>query len=90
VFSVRWRIGNLNIIGMNIKLQSGNVTDQHTGPRETEHSVVILDWGPVPHFAPWRHCNQCGQSVVLTNICGSLNILTAQFYHLILLQKLTV
>jgi hypothetical protein len=22
--------------------------------------LIILDWGPVPHFAPWRHCNQCG------------------------------
>ena len=19
-----------------------------------------LDWGPVPHFAPWKHCSQCG------------------------------
>ena len=19
-----------------------------------------LDWGPVPRFAPWKHCSQCG------------------------------
>ena len=19
-----------------------------------------LDWGPVPHFSPWKHCSQCG------------------------------
>ena len=19
-----------------------------------------LDWGPVPLFAPWKHCGQCG------------------------------
>jgi hypothetical protein len=39
VFSVRW-IGSLNIIGINIKFQSGNVTYQHSEPRETEQSVV--------------------------------------------------
>jgi hypothetical protein len=24
------------------------------------HFFFILDWSPVPHFAPWRHCNECG------------------------------
>jgi hypothetical protein len=21
---------------------------------------INLGWGPVPHFAPWKNCNQCG------------------------------
>jgi len=39
VFSVRW-IGSLNINGMNIKFQSGNVTYQQSESRETKQSVV--------------------------------------------------
>jgi hypothetical protein len=27
---------------------------------KTPGIIIILDWGPVPHFCPWRHCNQCG------------------------------
>ena len=22
--------------------------------------IIILNWGPVPRFAPWKHCSQCG------------------------------
>ena len=22
--------------------------------------IIILDWGPVPLFAPWKHCSQSG------------------------------
>jgi hypothetical protein len=21
---------------------------------------IILDWGPVPRFVPWKYCSQCG------------------------------
>ena len=24
-----------------------------------------LNWGPVPHFAPWKHCSQCGLLYIL-------------------------
>ena len=24
------------------------------------NNIYNLDWGPVPHFAPWKHCSQCG------------------------------
>ena len=35
------------------KLHNEELNDLHS-------FFIILDWGPVPLFAPWKHCSQCG------------------------------
>ena len=51
-------------------LVSGRSTDLWNGVHRKHTCWIViqmfffnnLDWGPVPRFAPWKHCSQCGDS----------------------------
>jgi hypothetical protein len=32
----------------------------HNSVKPPNNNNNNLDWGPVPRFAPWKHCSQCG------------------------------